>query len=330
MPEQFVAEADRSCQWRAERWLAVKPEDLPAYSDLILPVLRAVDALGGSARSAEIVEQVLSDLDPSDEELAVTFPNRPTHSVLVDRILWGRSYAKLIGGLESPKRAVFLLTQLGKSLLALPEEQASLRVHQLDRDYRRGRSRRRKTENDEASIELDPSSQGLPDEEGLPDSNERWQDVLLARLHALTKPEDFEEFVMYLLREYDVRLKRVGKARDRGIDGIGFAPINAVMSSRIAVQVKQYDPTRAPISREAVSLFQNDAKKRGAERAIFVTLGRFSKAAREEAVSGSPTVDLIDGERLAELVLERQIGVALQPVVDTSWFDRFDSGIEQA
>lgn len=135
---------------------------------------------------------------------------------------------------------------------------------------------------------------------------------------------------MYLLREYDVRLKRVGKARDRGIDGIGFAPINAVMSSRIAVQVKQYDPTRAPISREAVSLFQNDAKKRGAERAIFVTLGRFSKAAREEAVSGSPTVDLIDGERLAELVLERQIGVALQPVVDTSWFDRFDSGIEQA
>ncbi|MFT4287229.1 hypothetical protein [Nocardioides sp.] len=35
----------------------------------------------------------------------------------------------------------------------------------------------------------------------------------------------------------------------------------------MAVQVKQYDPTGKPISREAVSLFQNDAKKRGAERA---------------------------------------------------------------
>lgn len=306
------------------------PEDLPPYSDLILPVLQAVSALGGSARSAEIVDQVLTDLNPTDEALAVTFANRPTHSVLVDRIMWGRSYAKLIGGLESPKRAVFLLTPLGKEILALPPEEGNRRVHHLDREFRRNRPQRAKsTPPGPGSLEdADVSSQGLPDEDGLPSRTERWQDVVLARLHSLATPGDFEDFVMFLLRQYDMRLERVGKSGDRGVDGIGFAPINAVMSSRVAVQVKQYDPTGKPISRDAVSLFQNDAKKRGAERAIFVTLGRFSNSAREEAISGSPTVDLIDGERLADLVMEQQLGVTLEPVVDPSWFDRFDSGVQ--
>jgi restriction system protein len=164
---------------------------------------------------------------------------------------------------------------------------------------------------------------GLPDDEGFAGEEARWQDVLLARLHHLT-PDAFEEFVMYLLRLYGMELERVGQSGDRGIDGIGFAPINAVMSSRVAVQVKKYDPTSRTISRENVSLFQNDAKKRGAERAIFVTLGRYSKPARDEAVVGTPTVDLIDGDRLAELVLEQQLGVDLEPVVKPRWFDRFD------
>jgi hypothetical protein len=63
---------------------------------------------------------------------------------------------------------------------------------------------------------------------------------------------------------------------------------------------------------------------RGAERAIFVTLRRYSRPAREEAVVGTPTVDLIDGDRLAELVLEQGLGVTREPVVKPQWFDRFD------
>jgi restriction system protein len=66
-------------------------------------VVKAVGALGGSAQASEVVEHVLADFNPTEEMLAVTFEDRPHHSVLIDRILWGRSYAKLIGALESPK-----------------------------------------------------------------------------------------------------------------------------------------------------------------------------------------------------------------------------------
>ena len=80
----------------------------PTYSELMYPVLRAVDALGGSAKSAEINEWVVEDLGFTDEDVAATYPNN-SKSIILDRIAWARSYNKLGGALESPKRSVFLL-----------------------------------------------------------------------------------------------------------------------------------------------------------------------------------------------------------------------------
>ena len=87
--------------------------------------------------------------------------------------------------------------------------------------------------------------------------------------------------------------------------------------------LKRYDPT-STLGREVVALFQNDARTKGAERAILVTLGRFSEPARRAAIVATPTVDLIDGARLCDLVLEQEIGVKRLPRVDAAWFDRFD------
>ncbi len=306
------------CQHRA-----VTPEDLPAYSDLILPTVKAVAELGGSAKAREIAGQVLTDLGATDEMLAVMQPTRPDASVLLERIAWGRSYAKLIGALESPTRGVFLITPLGKELLNLHPEEAKERTLELDREYRRNRAKTPKStspqrDTAERAVALDEPAEEV--EEG--DGPRGWQDVLLTRLHRLS-PDAFEEFVLYLLRLYGLQLTRVGGAGDEGVDGIGTAPISPVLSSRVAVQVKRYDPQGKPIGREVVALFQRDAQTKGAERAILVTLGRFSEPARKAATAATPTVDLIDGERLAELVLDREVGVRREPVVNEGWFDRF-------
>ena len=177
------------------------PEELPAYSDLILPTVRAVITLGGSATAREVTSQVLTDLAPSEEMLAVVRPTRPEASVYMERVQWARSYAKLIGALESPRRGVFLVTP---------------------------------------------------------------------------------------------------------------------------VQVKRYDPNGRSVGRETVALFQRDAQTKGAERAILVTLGKFSEPARRAAIVTAPTVDLIDGDRLAALVKEQKLGVRSVTRVDPDWFNRFD------
>lgn len=303
------------------------PEDLPPYSDFILPVVKAVAVLGGSAQASEVVEHVLADFNPTDEMLAVTFENRPHHSVLIDRILWGRSYAKLIGALESPKRGVFLITALGKRLLTLPEDQARRQVLELDRAYRRQRPKKGKPaqardEPAQAAAGSDMLDVDIEngDESG---ASFNFQDALLDRLHKLS-PDGFEEFVLYLLRLYGMELERVGGIADEGIDGVGTAPINPVLSSRVVVQVKRYQPSGKPVGREVVALFQNDARTKGAERAVLVTLGRYTESARKAAIAATPTVDLIDGTRLTKLVLDQQLGLITEPQLDPSWFDRFD------
>ena len=304
-------------------------DELPTYSDLILPTVRAVSKLGGSATAREITTQVLEDLAPTDEMLAVAHAHRPDASVYLARVQWARSYAKLIGALESPKRGVFLVTALGKELLALPVEQGQRRALELDREFRRNRPKRVRdkagttvpVDADDAA-DTDEEDALLAAEQDAPVA-ERWQDTLLTRLHLLS-PDGFEKFVLYLLRLYGLELERVGGSGDEGIDGIGTAPLSPVLSSRVAVQVKRYDPNGKPVGREVVALFQRDAQTKGAERAILVTLGKFSEPARKAAIATAPTVDLIDGERLANLVHEQKLGLRSVIQVDGAWFDRFE------
>jgi restriction system protein len=289
----------------------VKRTDLPNYLDLIYPTLRAVTALGGSAQGREITDRVLEDLGATDEQIAITYDNRPK-SVLIDRLEWARSYAKLGGALDSPRRGLFVLSTFGKEILAAPEAEGRETVRQMDRRVRADRVRAR------TESEARPS-----DDEVLLVEDAGWSEVLLNRLHRLT-PDGFEEFVLYLLRAFGLELTRVGGTGDEGVDGIGIAPISPVLSSRVAVQAKRYDPT-STIGREVVALFQRDASAAGAERAVLVTLGRFSEPARRAATAATPTVDLVDGERLCELVREKEIGLRIVPQVQEEFFDRFDA-----
>lgn len=296
--------------------MPVPRTDVPPYVELIYPTLKAVASLGGSAQGREITSRVLEDVDATDELVSITYENRPK-SVLIDRLEWARSYAKLGGALDSPKRGLFVLTTSGRETLALPESEGIAAVAEMNRQVRASRAKLRAAAPDGTSSEV------VDTDEAVEDEDTGWTDVLLNRLHRLS-PEGFEEFVMYLLRTYDLELTRVGGSGDQGIDGIGIAPISPVLSSRVAVQAKRYDPTKA-IGREVVALFQRDAAAAGAERAVLVTLGRYTEAARQASIATTPTVDLIDGEKLCELVREKEVGLRIVPQVQEDWFDRFES-----
>jgi restriction system protein len=288
--------------------------ELPPYQALIYPTLRAVETLGGSAQAREITAEVVAAIDASEEQLALAYENRPK-SVLVDRIDWARSYATLGGALDRPRRALYVLSPFGREILALPEKDGQATVRQMDHDVR-ARRRERPASEEEA---VDVGEYGVGDVE-----QHSWKETLLRRLHRLP-PAGFEEFVIYLLKTFGMELTRVGGSGDEGIDGIGLAPIGPVLSSRVAVQAKRHDPSTA-LGREVVALFQRDAATAGAERAVLVTLGRFSPAARKAATAATPTVNLIDGDRLCELVEQQGIGIEFPtvPTVIEGWFDRFD------
>ena len=286
-------------------------EELPTYGDLMLPVLRAIHALGGSGTGRELSSAVIEAAGFSDDLLAITYDGRDK-SVLLDRLDWARSYSKLGGVLESPRRGLFLITDLGREIHALADDEAAERLRDIDRAVRRARTRKTQHDNE-------PPPDIEPDDN---DEAETWRETLLTRLHHLT-PDAFEHFVLYLLRSQGMELKRIGGTGDEGVDGIGTAPISSVLSTTVAVQAKRYEPSRT-IGRESVALFQSDATAAGAEHGVFVTTARFSEPARRAALGRHPTIDLVDGDKLADLCLEASIGVHTAPVVDTGFFDRFE------
>ena len=305
---------------------------MPTHQELVLPVLQAVKNLGGTARSREVVDEVISLLPNSDALIEISYPNRPNVSVLRDRTEWGRSTAKLVGGLEQPNRGMYMLTDFGEELLALPESEAITLVKATYKE--RIRERRLENgqkpgfpsepQNDVENEHEEPSAEVIAETQADKEEYSNWEEQLLNRLHRMS-PEAFEKFVLYLLRRYGLKLTHIGGTADEGIDGIGTAPLSPVLSSRVAVQIKRYAPNGKPITREVVALFQRDAQTKGAERAILVTLSRFTEPARKAATLTTPTVDLIDGERLAQLIKDDgESGVRLEPTVNEKWFDQFE------
>ena len=304
---------------------AVDPSDLPPYKAFLLPVLRAVHALGGTAHAKEINAWLVDVMALDDDAIAVEYPNRPGESVLLDRMAWARSYDKLGGLVETPQRGLYVLSAAGKRVLSLSEAEARQSVDEMDRKVRRARTRQKAKAPELAGLdqELDPEPLGSNSEEEV-DSLDL-KAALLARLHALT-PRGFEDFVVHLLKSYGMELARTGGPTDEGVDAIGLAPVSDVLSDRVAVQIKRYNPegSRSNIERKDVALFQRDAAAKGAERAVFVTLGSFSQAARKAATDTTPHVNLIDGEKIWELVERKGMGLRQTMVLDAAWFDRFD------
>ncbi len=291
-------------------------EQLPKYHELMLPVLRAVVELGGSGAAREITSQVIDAEGFGDEMVSVTYQGQDK-SVLIDRLDWARSYCKLGGVLESPRRGLFLVTDLGEQIASLSDAEAKARLRDLDREVRRRRNRSEAEDHPVDSESDEESDLDAVDDEG-------WKDELKAALHRLS-PDAFERFTLYLLRSYGMKLTRQGGPGDEGLDGIGTAPLTDVLTTTVAVQAKRYEPTKT-IGREVVALFQSDAAAKGAEHGVLVTTARFSKPAELSAQGRTPTIDLIDGDRLADLCLEQGIGVETRPVVDRAALDKFETG----
>jgi restriction system protein len=171
----------------------VTRDELPNYLELMYPTLKAVDELGGSAQGREITAQVLEDIGATPEQLELTYDKRPK-SVLIDRIDWARSYVTLGGVLERPRRGLYVLSSLGREILAKPEAQGKEQLRSIDRDVR---ARRRATPTPvPADGEGDLTEEGslLDDEE--PELSP-WREALLTRLHRLSpKPRCTDGFVV--------------------------------------------------------------------------------------------------------------------------------------
>lgn len=100
---------------------------------------------------------------------------------------------------------------------------------------------------------------------------------------------------------------------------------DALGLSQIYVQAKRYSADNA-VQRPELQGFIGALAGRGASQGVFVTTSRFSAGAREYAASIPQRIVLIDGPRLAELMIQYRVGVQVKKTydvveVDEDYFD---------
>jgi len=124
-------------------------------------------------------------------------------------------------------------------------------------------------------------------------------------------PSFFERLVVQLLvamgygGSFKDAAQAIGKTGDGGIDGI--IKEDRLGLDFVAVQAKRWDHS---VGREVVQAFAGSLMGHGASKGVLITTSTFTSGAKEYAqkISANKIV-LIDGEQLAELMLDYGIGV---------------------
>jgi restriction system protein len=295
-------------------------EPIPPYHEMMLATLIAVSDSGGSASISEIVDRAVKYEGYSDEQQAVLHGDGPNTEIEY-RLAWARTYLKGMGLLTNSKRAVWSLTSAGHDLVAVGRANAD-RGRRLLRDMtssyvaERCRSRRAKRQDvDDEQISLTTNTEDSRD----------WREQLLDALMAMS-PDGFERLAQRLLREAGfISATVTGRSGDGGIDGLGVYRLSLV-SFPVFYQCKRY---KGSAGAAAVRDFRGAMAGRG-DKGLLITTGTFTADAKAEATrDGAPPVDLIDGERLCDLLREYDLGVTttIRQVEDISVDPSFFAGI---
>jgi restriction system protein len=137
-------------------------------------------------------------------------------------------------------------------------------------------------------------------------------------------PKFFETIVLDLLDKMGYGasrsdLQRVGGAGDGGIDGI--ISLDRLGLEKVYVQAKRWQNT---VGRPEVQAFYGALAGQRANKGVFITTSSFTPQAVEFARSVERVV-LVDGARLAELMIDHEVGVTLRPLrvprLDSDYFE---------
>lgn len=288
------------------------------WEQFMAPVLRVlVD--GKTRRFRELTILVADSVGLTDserDELLASGQER-----YVNRIGWACSYLHRVGALDKPARGQYLITGAGRNLLtshgaAITEKLIDTLAVNPASGLTRYVMVNRATPSTGTSVvdaALSPEEQV---QDGVGRIHDQVADDLLDRLRAQS-PEFFEKAVLDLLIAMgyggtEGQATRTQLSRDGGIDGI--IDQDALGLGRIYVQAKRYAGSNS-VGRPEVQGFVGALQGQRSSQGVFITTSRFTSDAGEYARTLSSRVVLIDGERLARLMIQYRVGVQVKQLL---------------
>jgi restriction system protein len=280
---------------------------VPDYQALMFPILR----LAGDKQEhslAEAIDRLGIEFKLTDGERRELLPSG-RQSKFDNRVGWALTYLKKAGLLESTARGRFRITNRGVEVLSRskPEDIRTKFLRQYP-EFVQFQAASRPEIGGEEKEELEQTP-----EERLESSYQALRRELAGELLDRVRkcsPKFFEKLVVDLLVAMGYGGSRkdagqaVGQTGDGGVDGI--IKEDKLGLDVVYIQAKRWDAT---VGRPVVQAFAGSLEGMRAKKGVMITTSNFSKEAREYASVIEKRIVLIDGEELAQAMIDHGVGV---------------------
>jgi len=299
----------------------------PDFQSLMLPLLRM--AADGNVHSfAEARDVLAAEFKLSDADLEEPLPSG-RQGKFSNRVAWAKSYLQQARLLVSPRRGHFEISPRGGDVLNSPPARIDIKFLEQYPEFMEFRTPKAEVGGVPSKV---PPTQPEPEtpEETLEAAQLKMRAGLASELLDRVKaapPQFFESLVVELLLKMGYGGSRkdagqaIGKAGDEGIDGV-------ISEDRLGLdilylQAKKWDGT---VGRPEIQKFVGALHGKRARKGVFITTGSFSSEAVAYVDHIDSKVVLIDGRRLAELMIDFDVGVNTAAIyhvkrVDSDYFD---------
>lgn len=283
---------------------------IPTFEEIMLPLLKLL-----SDQNIYLISEIRESLELyfklTDEEKNRILPSG-TQTYFSNRVHWAKTYLLKASLIESPQRGSIKISQLGLDILKENPKEINPkfleRFPTFNEFIHRGRAKN-KDVNKSPSFEEEKTPREI-----MESVYENLRFDLMADLLSNIKncsPKFFENLVVDLILKIGYggsRLdagKAIGRTGDGGIDGI--IKEDKLGLDAIYIQAKRWEGT---VGRPEIQKFIGALLGQKAKKGIFITTSRFSPDAKEYVKGIDSRVILIDGEELANLMIDYDIGVS--------------------
>jgi restriction system protein len=297
---------------------------IPTFQDVMTPFLRAL-ASGAPKHVGELSEEITNGFNLTPEERDRMLPSGQMTYVR-NRIGWARTYlykTKLIE--QAGTRGVYRITPRGLEVLKKYPDRVDNVVLRQFPEFQEW-LQKKKSDEPGGIADIISSDPDKTPEELLDDAYRTLRADLSSEILEKVKscsPAFFERLVVELLVKMGYGGSRqdagqaIGRSGDGGIDGI--IKEDRLGLDVIYLQAKRWENT---VGRPEIQKFAGALQGRRAKKGVFITTSDYSRDARDFAANIESKIILIDGDQLADLMIDNAVGVS---VVASYELKRIDS-----
>ena len=285
---------------------------VPDFQSMMMLPLLEVIADGAERSNGSAYDAVAERMNVAADDMQLMHSGGE-QTVFYNRVAWANTYLKKAGLIQRPKRGSIQITESGLRVIKNKPEKIDVRfLKQID-----GADWRKSSPATEAVLAEEPVSESNAStpEELIEAGCQSLRDELIVEIIEQVKrctPQFFERLAVKLLvamgygGSFEDAAQVLGRSGDGGIDGT--IKEDKLGLDVIYIQAKRWEGT---VGRPVVQAFAGSMEGFRARKGVMITTSNFSKEAEDYITRIERKIVLVDGQRMAELMIAHNVGVSV-------------------